>query len=139
MSSDFAQFMIQFINENQAHFTDEIAHTVRPSPDPNVAPVSTDDVRQMMQGFFYLMTDALAGKDETRQFFVSTALPGLRDTGISLAEMIGGSVSLFVKIMAAASERLPRESRAQAVDWLAQFFGDYSADVARVWQGKPTG
>ena len=91
-------------------------------------------IEQFINGFFLFVEEALQGiGGDARAFYLSTAIPAMRDTGISAKLVIGGSAKTVIRMSVELAGAVSAEHRPDAERWLAEFFGDYLGDMAEVW------
>src|SRR4051794_2083413 len=57
-----------------------------------------EDLIQMVNGFLVLIEEALEGRSDTREFYLSTVMPGLRDSGTSAKQMLDGTSKVLFAV-----------------------------------------
>ena len=98
--------------------------------------VAGDGAGKAARGFFALLADVLDGKSDVRQFYFATAMPSLRDSGLPLKIMIGGSARVLFRVAHDLVGSVSPEVRPAVMAWLYNFLGEHLADVVTVWEQK---
>jgi|GEM_PF-3156267 len=119
----------------RAAFTENVvAEASSQPPIPGLPDIPPEAIEQFINGFFAFVEEALRdGSRDARAFYLSTAVPAIRDTGISAKIMVGGSVRTILRMSLQIAARVSVENRPAAERWLGDFFGDFIGDVAAVW------
>jgi hypothetical protein len=105
-------------------------------PIPGAQTLPPADLRQMLNGFWELVSEGIVGQTrELRDLYVTSVFPGLRASGIDAKGIIGGSARTLFHVQAELLQRVSAANRAEAQEWLVQFFSEYLGEAAAVWEG----
>jgi hypothetical protein len=131
----FKPFLAKFLTERREAFADQLVTQARFTPPvPGAKPLPDSDIKQMVYGFIGMLIETLETSDsQTRTFYMSTVMPGLKGAGTELPGMIAGSSMFFMRLTVAISDALPAEHRRAGVEWVSQFLADYLGDICKVW------
>ena len=125
------------LRDQQQTLTDALVQAQMAPPVPGMRAMGPDEIRQMVAGFFMLVREALGdGPTMVRNMYLNEVLPGLRDAGTPLGTMMGGSARFFFHTLLELVPRVSEANRAEARNWLVEFFSAFLGDAADVWQRR---
>lgn len=84
------------------------------------------DLQQLLTGYLTMLTAAANGDYGPREQYLDAVIPALRESGISLADVIAGVVRFA---MATATVLGPDHA-----EWLCSFHADHVTRIVQMWE-----
>jgi hypothetical protein len=132
--SSFKEELLGALQSCRESLTDYVVNASA-LPIPGAHTLPREDVRQMVNGFWELVAEGITGESrELREMYLTSVFPGLRASGIDAKSIIGGSARTLFQVHAELLARVSQANRAEAQEWLVQFFSEYLGDASAVWE-----
>jgi hypothetical protein len=128
----FAVELVELLRAHREAYIEITRIATTSNPGRLQAELTDQDRKQIVDGFLAVLTEALEDRgSDTRNFFLSTVIPGLVNSGEDISMIIQQTVSWSLHVTADVGRCLSDENRQEGVAWIAQFLATYTGDVAR--------
>jgi len=129
----FSHELIRLLEAHHDELTLALAEAMQVDGLPLVG-MSLGELSQVVRGMRAVFAESLSGQSrDIWGYFFEAIVPGLRDAGVPLEEVVGLTPRLFVLIAALVERDLPLVQRAAALRWLSRFTQCCTREVARAF------
>jgi hypothetical protein len=129
----FSQELVRLLEDHHDALTQALAEAMRADGQPIVG-MSLGELSQVVRGMRAVFAESLSGQSrDIWGYFFEAVVPGLRDAGAPLEDVVGLAPRLFVLIAALIERHLPPTQRDAALQWLSRFTQRCTREVARVF------